>query len=160
MIAIIAFLSVGMANPVQLGGYVRMMTRPDLQGGAGKLGHWNLYGRLLNETPYGALDLHYDLVEKTQAKRPWAVLHFRTEGPLFGPESVSDWNITQIHVTSGNLTGSGHTWKIGSLEEYFGDLSLYDMRPGQILITFGSRDQLDTLAGLLGNLVTSAELLK
>ena len=34
------------------------------------------------------------------------------------------------------------------------------LQPGQILITFGSRDQLDTLAGLLGNLVTSAELLK
>ena len=34
------------------------------------------------------------------------------------------------------------------------------LQPGQILITFGSRDQLDTLAGLLGNLVTSSELLK
>ena len=34
------------------------------------------------------------------------------------------------------------------------------LQPGQILITFGSRDQLDTLAGLLGNLVASAELLK
>ena len=34
------------------------------------------------------------------------------------------------------------------------------LQPGQILITFGSRDQLDTLAGLLGNLVTSAEILK
>ena len=34
------------------------------------------------------------------------------------------------------------------------------LKPGQILITFGSRDQLDTLAGLLGNLVTSSELLK
>ena len=34
------------------------------------------------------------------------------------------------------------------------------LQPGQVLITFGSRDQLDTLAGLLGNLVTSAELLK
>ena len=34
------------------------------------------------------------------------------------------------------------------------------LQPGQILITFGSRDQLHTLAGLLGNLVTSAELLK
>ena len=34
------------------------------------------------------------------------------------------------------------------------------LQPGQILITFGCRDQLNTLAGLLGNLVTSAELLK
>ena len=34
------------------------------------------------------------------------------------------------------------------------------LQPGQILITFGSREQLDILAGLLGNLVTSAELLK
>ena len=34
------------------------------------------------------------------------------------------------------------------------------LQPGQILITFGSRDQLNTLAGLLGNLLTSTELLK
>lgn len=145
MIAAIALMGTAFANPIQLGGYVRMMTRPDLQGGSGKLGHWNLYGRLLNESPYGLLDLHYDLVEKSGDKSPWAVLHFRTEGPLFGPESIANWNISQVHVTSGNLTGSGHTWKIGSLEEYFGDLSLYDMRPGQIFNdTVGASLRIDT----------------
>ena len=145
MIVWLALTGLSFANPIQLGGYVRMMTRPDFQGGSGKLGHWNLYGRLLNESPYGALDLHYDLVEKNQDKRPWAVLHFRTEGPLLGPESISNWNISQVHETSGNLTGSGHTWKIGSLEEYFGDLSLYDMRPGLIFNdTVGASLRIDT----------------
>ena len=33
------------------------------------------------------------------------------------------------------------------------------LQPGQILITFGSKDQLNTLAGLLGKLVITAELL-
>ena len=36
----------------RVGGYVRVMARPSLQGGAGQLGHWNLYGRLMNEGPY------------------------------------------------------------------------------------------------------------
>ena len=132
MILFLSSITVSLANPVELGGYVRMMTRPDLQGGSGKLGHWNLYGRLLNESPYGSLDLHYELLKKSTTGAPWSTLHFRAEGPLFGPESIAEWNLTQFHVTTGNLTGSSITWKVGSLEEYFGDLSLYDMRPGQI----------------------------
>ena len=44
------------AAPVQVGGYMRVMTRPDVQGGNGTLGYWNLYGRLLNERGYTMLD--------------------------------------------------------------------------------------------------------
>ena len=39
-----------------VGGYMRVMTRPDFQGGDGRLGYWNLYGRLLNEGPFVALE--------------------------------------------------------------------------------------------------------
>ena len=39
----------------RVGGYARVMARPDLQGGTGRLGYWNLYGRLLNEGPYLSL---------------------------------------------------------------------------------------------------------
>ena len=35
---------------------MRVMTRPDVQGGNGTLGYWNLYGRLLNERGYTMLD--------------------------------------------------------------------------------------------------------
>ena len=34
------------------------------------------------------------------------------------------------------------------------------LQPGQVLIAFGSKEQLITLNGLLGNLVVSVELLK
>ena len=47
------------AQRAHVGGYFRVMTRPDLQGGSGRLGYWNLYGRLLNEGPYATLDFKY-----------------------------------------------------------------------------------------------------
>ena len=52
------------AAPVQVGGYMRVMTRPDVQGGNGTLGYWNLYGRLLNERGYTMLDT------RVQFKKP------------------------------------------------------------------------------------------
>ena len=36
------FLQVAIAGSGEIGGYFRVMTRPDLQGGAGKLGFWNI----------------------------------------------------------------------------------------------------------------------
>ena len=48
---------------VSVGGYFRLMARPDFQGGNGKLGHWNLYGRLLNEGPWAALELRLLLLD-------------------------------------------------------------------------------------------------
>jgi len=45
-----------------VGGYFRVMTRPDFQGGDGRLGYWNLYGRLLNEGPFVALETQLHLL--------------------------------------------------------------------------------------------------
>ena len=49
-------LASAFAGSAELGGYMRVMTRPDFQGGNGRLGYWNLYGRLLNEGPWMSLD--------------------------------------------------------------------------------------------------------
>jgi hypothetical protein len=38
-------------------GYFSLATRPDWQGGNGRLGLWNLYGRLMNEGSYSMLEL-------------------------------------------------------------------------------------------------------
>ena len=45
------------------GGYFRIMARPDFQGGNGRLGYWNLNGRLMNEGPYAALEMKLDLLQ-------------------------------------------------------------------------------------------------
>ena len=64
-----------------IGGYFRVMARPDLQGGDGTLGFSNLYGRLLNERPFAALELRLNLL-KPHADRsgPWTAVHFKVEG--------------------------------------------------------------------------------
>src|SRR5690554_7504111 len=63
------------------GGYMRIMARPDLQGGDGRLGYWNLYGRLLNEGPYASLDMRYDLLPQDPlSKNTWTSIHARIEG--------------------------------------------------------------------------------
>ena len=60
----------------EVGGYLRVATRPDFQGGGGRLGYWNLYGRLLNEGPYAMLDLRVDLQEpQAGTKAPWSALY-------------------------------------------------------------------------------------
>ena len=80
MIALLA-LSVAHAGNVDIGGYFRVMARPDLQGGNGRLGYWNLYGRLLNEGPYGMIDLRYDvLAPEPGSDAPWTSVHARVEG--------------------------------------------------------------------------------
>src|SRR5688572_30543842 len=63
------------------GGYFRVMTRPDLQGGNGRLGFWNLYGRLLNEGPYAALELRLDVLRNEPGRNdPWAAVQAKVEG--------------------------------------------------------------------------------
>ena len=64
------------AAPVQVGGYMRVMTRPDVQGGNGTLGYWNLYGRLLNERGYTMLDTRVQLQEADSFGDPWSSVHF------------------------------------------------------------------------------------
>ena len=69
------------AGGADVGGYFRVAARPDLQGGNGRLGYWNLYGRLMNEGSYGMLELRYDILEpQPQSFAEWASLHVRIEG--------------------------------------------------------------------------------
>lgn len=121
-----------------VGGYVRVGTRPDFQGGDGRLGYWNLYGRLLNEGPYATLDFRLDVLEQqpgTQA--PWTSVHLRVEGGSIGNADMtggllSSFRLSQAYIQAGNVFLSDLTWQVGTLDFYFGDLGLYDMRPAQI----------------------------
>ena len=126
------------AGKAEVGGYLRVMTRPDLQGGAGQLGYWNLYGRLLNETPYVTLDFRYEVLERRSgAAEPWAAVHARVEGGSIsnagpGIGSLSGLRLSQAYVEAGNVVLPNVTWQIGTLDRYMGDLGLYDMRPAQL----------------------------
>lgn len=123
----------------QVGGYFRVMTRPDFAGGDGKLGYWNLYGRLLNEGPYGALELKLSLLEQQSgAAVPWSDLHVKIEGGSVanadsGGGALSLFRLSQVYGQAGNVLIPGVVWRIGTLESTFGDLGLYDMRPAQVL---------------------------
>src|SRR5438552_1151584 len=78
------------------GGYFRVMTRPDFQGGDSRLGYWNLYGRLLNEGPYAALELRLDILQQEpDSNHVWTSLHAKVEG---GSVANADPN-------RGNLSG-------------------------------------------------------
>lgn len=137
VLAVTAALS-AWAGRAELGGYLRVMTRPDLQGGDGKLGYWNLYGRLLNEGPYAALELRYAVLERQMGVRaPWSDLHVKVEGGSIGSAdrdngTLSDWRLSQLYVRAGNVLIPHVTWQIGTIEYYFGDLGLYDLRPAQL----------------------------
>ena len=125
------------AAPVQVGGYMRVMTRPDIQGGDGTLGYWNLYGRLLNERGYTMLDARIQLQESDSFGDPWSSVHFRVEGGSIantdaGNGNLANFRLSQVYLLSGNTTLSNVTWQVGTLESYFGDLGLYDMRPAMI----------------------------
>ena len=114
------------------------MTRPDFQGGDGKLGYWNLNGRLLNEGPYAALELKLDLLPQTaESLAPWTSLHAKIEG---GSAQAADPNngnlgqfrLSQLYARAGNVLLKNVTWQIGTLDSWFGDLGLYDMKPAQL----------------------------
>ena len=128
------FLSSAEASPVSVGGYMRVMTRPDLQGGSGTLGYWNLYGRLLNERPYASLDLKMDLLPDQQNGLPWTKLYTRLEGNSVGGAdaqngSMQNFRLSQVYLLSGNVGIKNVQWRVGTQESFFGDLGLYDMRP-------------------------------
>ena len=121
------------------GGYYRIMARPDFQGGQGKLGYWNLNGRLMNEGPYAALEMKLDLLQAPPGTQDiWASLHARIEG---GSVSTADQNngnlinfaLSQLYARAGNILGPNIIWQLGTLQYFFGNLGLYDMRPAQIL---------------------------
>jgi hypothetical protein len=120
------------------GGYFRIMTRPDLQGGDSRLGYWNLYGRLLNEGPWGALELKLDVLQSTPGSNDvWASLHTKIEGGSFANSDANQgwlgqFRVSQMYVRAGNILFPHVTWQLGTLDSYFGDLGLYDMKPAQI----------------------------
>ena len=121
------------------GGYFRIMTRPDFQGGNSRLGFWNLYGRLLNEGPWASLELRLDILPQDPlTPSPWTSVHARIEGgSVFGADSgqgsLGNFALSQLYAQTGNVLLENVTWQIGTLESYWGDLGLYDIRLAQIL---------------------------
>lgn len=120
------------------GGYFRVATRPDFAGGDSRLGYWNLYGRLLNEGPWAALEMRLDLLQQqSRSNQPWTSLHAKVEGGSVAnvdPNGgrLENFMLTQLYVKAGNVAIPGVTWQLGTLDSYFGDLGLYDMKPAQI----------------------------
>ncbi len=121
-----------------VGGYFRIMTRPDFQGGDGKLGYWNLYGRLLNEGPYGMLELKLDVLQEDPGKKNvWTSVHARIEGGSVQGADVlggrlDQFRLSQLYARAGNLLFEDVTWQVGTLYYYYGDLGLYDVRPAAL----------------------------
>lgn len=124
------------AGRADVGGYFRVMARPDLQGGGGRLGYWNLYGRLMNEGPYGMVELRYDVLEP-DGPEPWTSVHARLEGGSIanadgGNGFFDAFRMSQLFIETGNVGVDKVTWRVGTLEYFFGDLGLYDMRPATL----------------------------
>ncbi len=134
----LAVLLLAHAQATELHGYFRLMARPDLVGGDGRLGTSPFYGRLLNEGPWGLLDVRQPLVGGEEGA-PWGDLRFRVEGgAVAGGDttngSLLGFRLSQLHMHGGNLGPAGVEWRIGTLETTFGDLWLYDARPSQMLV--------------------------
>ncbi|NMO13769.1 hypothetical protein HPC49_05630 [Pyxidicoccus fallax] len=120
-------------------GYFRIMTRPDFSGGSGQLGYYWLYGRLLNESPYGELNLRLDVLQATPGTdEAWAEVHTRFSGTSFrsadpGNGSFLNFRADYLFVRAGNILLDGVTWQLGTLEDRWNDLHIYDQRPGTLL---------------------------
>jgi len=120
------------------GGYFRIMARPDFQGGVSQLGYWNLYGRLLNEGPWGSLELKLDLLQTTPGRaEPWASVFCKIEGGSFANTDAGRGNLgkyanTQLYVKAGNVFLDNVTWQIGTIWIRPGTLGLYDMWPADL----------------------------
>lgn len=140
--ALIALLALAWPTAAQAGapdlaGYFRVAGRPDFQGGDGRLGYWNLYGRLLNESSWALVDLRVAIVEPNpDTDDPWTSVHARVEGgSIAGADSgngrLANLRLTQVYVKAGNVLGPVE-WQFGTMEWYYGDLGLYDMRPASL----------------------------
>ena len=120
------------------GGYFRIMARPDFQGGNGRLGYWNLNGRLMNEGPYAALEMKLDLLQAPPGTTDiWASLHARVEGGSVttadsGNGNLINFRFSQLYARAGNILAPNVVFQLGTLQYFFGDLGLYDMRPAQL----------------------------
>ena len=142
------------------GGYFRIAARPDFQGGKSKLGLWNISGRLLNESQWAALEMRLQLIKQTPGTNEvWTSLHAKIEGGsahaadlLNG--SLGSFALTQLYVKAGNVLIEDVVWQVGTLDYYFGDLGLYDMKFAEIfyntvgISTFWSNDKVDLLVGI------------
>ena len=116
-------------------GYFRINTRPDLQGGNGALGFWNLYGRLLNEGNFGQLDMRLDLLQADPGTDdPYADVHARVDCTSFGQSDANNGSLAQCHfsqfyVEAGNVLLPHVKFRLGTQEYYHNDLGVYDFRP-------------------------------
>ena len=149
-----------LASSGDVGGYLRVMTRPDFQGGSGQLGHWNLYGRLLNEGPFVALEARLNLLEQEPgSNQVWTSVHARIEGGSIanadvGNGGLANLRLAQLYVQAGNVILPKVTWQVGTLQTWMGDLGLYDMRPTTLFDrTLGvsgryADDKIDVVVGL------------
>lgn len=158
---LLLLLSPGLAHAgrVGAGGYFRIGARPDGIGGGNKLGYWNLYGRLLNEGPYGALELKFDVLEGDPLSRaPTTSIHAKIEGGSIANAdasngALSSWRVSQVYARAGNVVLPHVTWQLGTLDTYFGDLGLYDMKPAEIFydtVGLSGRWESDKVELLLG----------
>lgn len=134
-----------------VGGYFRVAGRPDLQGGNGRLGYWNLYGRLMNEGSYGMLDLRLGLVEPRPGSNDiWTSVHARLEGGSIGSADSGNgqldaYRMSEFYVKAGNVLLPGVEWRVGTLYYYQGDLGLYDFRPSNLFFeSVGASARVDT----------------
>jgi hypothetical protein len=115
------------------------MARPDFQGGNGRLGYWNINGRLMNEGPYAALEMKLDLLQAPPGTTDiWASLHARIEGGSVttadsGNGNLINFRLSQLYARAGNILAPNIVWQLGTLQYFFGDIGLYDVRPAQIL---------------------------
>ncbi len=115
------------------------MARPDFQGGIGRLGFWNLYGRLLNEDPFASLELKLDMLQAPPgSSATTASIHAKIEGGTvansdFKNGSLAFFRLAQLYAEVGNVFLDKVTWRLGTLEYFFGgDLSLYDRKPAAL----------------------------
>ncbi len=148
------------SDRVSAAGYYRIMTRPDFMGGYGELGYWNLYGRLLNEGPFAALELKLDLIQAAPGTTdPWASIVARIEGGSIANADGSNGSFTlfrlaQLYARAGNIFLKNVVWQLGTLRYYYGDLGLYDLRPATLFNeTLGlsgtwKSDNVDVLVGV------------
>lgn len=125
-------------------GYFRLMARPDLEGGTGALGYWNLYGRLLNETSFAEFNLFMDLVQNNPGtNEPWARMGarvaftgFRTadfQGGNLG-NLKNDFQMKHFFLEAGNVFLKNVTWRFGTFDLYYNDLGTYDFRPSYVFL--------------------------
>ncbi len=140
LLSLLPALAFAQAQPdrVSASGYFRLAARPDFGGGNGRLGFWNLYGRLLNEGSYAALELKLDLLQAAPGSNDlWASVHARVEGgSVYAGDSTNGnllaFRLSQLYVRAGNVLLDKVIWQIGTLVYYFGNLGLYDLRPATV----------------------------